>query len=240
MPSSEQSPSIGPGDHRWLLFLIRPGDLLHLFHLLARDDAPELHAGHFPPDTRVVDAFFDAERNCFALMIESAFFEPVTVTRDDEGSLSAAWNQLIFQLNEVEEGTDVPADLWAETVPNDPLLLRGEETSRLPGETRLDLAGEKRWCAFFIKPTQILWLLGVLASGRRYQTQRAFPPDASLVFGTWDAERQAFGLIVSSEDFDAITVEPAAGGENGAPLRLALPERALTIIAGDGGPPPPS
>ena len=229
----DENAEMGPGSRRWLLFLIRPGDLLRLFHLLARDDRPEMYASHFPPDTRIVEAFFDAERGCFALMIASAFFEPVTVTRADDGRLSASWNQLFFDLNEVEDAADVPADLWAEASGGSP----DEEPFAPPDEIILGGdASEKRWCAFFVKPAQILWLLNVLASRRPYHAQRAFPPDARLVFGTWDAQREAFGLVLSSEDFDPIGVETTEGGDT---LSLTVPERALTITATDDGPPPP-
>ncbi len=232
----DENDEMGPGSRRWLLFLIRPNDLLRLFQLLARDDRPEMYASPFPPDTRIVEAFFDGERGCFGMMLASGFFEAVTVTRNgDDGRLSAAWNQLIFDLNEVEDAADVPADLWAEA-PSD-AAAAGAEPFAPPAPAALGPdASEKRWCAFFVKPAQVLWLLNVLAARRPYQTQRAFPPDARLVFGTWDAQREAFGLILSSEDFDLIGVETADDGDT---LRLALPERALTISATDEGVPPP-
>lgn len=221
-----------PDSRRWLFFYLRPGDLLHLFQILARDDKPQMHAAHFPPDTRIVEAFFDGERGAFVLLLESQFFDPVVVEAAPDGRLSGAWNQLFFDLNEVDDASEVPTDLWAEASPND---LPAEEAP--PVASALSSEGEKRWCAFFIKPAQILWLLGVLAQGRPYQAQHTFPPDARLVFGTWDAERESFGLILSSEDFDRIGVETGEGGDT---LRLALPERALSItVTDDGAPPPP-
>lgn len=226
----------------WLMFLIRPADLLRLFQLLggdggSSDGTPTFRAAHFPPDTRIHGAAYDAERGYFLMVLESAFFEPVAVSRDDEGRWSAAWNQLIFNLNEVENEADIPdEDLWTEapaatvaqdedgddegddeTGPGAPISVIS------PNETR-------QWQAYFITPAQILGLLRHLADGRKIGAPAPsnggpFPPDARLVFGTYDDDRDAFGLILESEDFAPITVTPAGNDA----LRLAIPERELDI-----------
>jgi len=227
----------GEETRQWLMFLVRPADLLHLFQIMADSagDAeeggePTIVAPRFPPDLRVHDAFYLAERDFFGMVLESQFFEPVVVTRNrEDGPWSGAWNELIFDLNIVDDEDEVPTDgLWAELTPEDAVAARSGDG--LPGPTVPPIGpdDEKRWCAFFVKPAQVIGVLQMLAEGHAFRA-RVFPPDARLVFGSYDDAREAFGLILQSEDFDAVTAE-----RQGDSVRLALPERFLDIQRADG------
>lgn len=212
----------------YLLFVIRPADLLRLLLLLAAEDQPRLHAPQFPPDTRIVEAFYQEERDRFVSVLASQFFDPVTAVPQPNGRLSGAWNELLFELSEVEDPSLIPDQLWSEVEPGD---VSDDAPARPAAEEALHRAGEKRWCAFFVRPDQVLVLLQNIAEGRAcpLRDPATLPPDARLLFATWDQERQAFGLILSSEDFDPVTPTPTEHGT----VRLALPERTLDIALND-------
>jgi hypothetical protein len=73
----EAEPPVRPrhlvGEVRWEAYLIPPERIAQLLQTLASGERYNLPP--LPPDTRLMDAFFDAERNAFILFLESSFFE---------------------------------------------------------------------------------------------------------------------------------------------------------------------
>jgi hypothetical protein len=128
----------GVYEKRWTLLRTRPGDLLNLLQLMARDDMG-FKAEHLPPDVRVADAFYDQQAEQCVLVLESAFYSPVQA-RLFRGHWSGGWEELVFALE--EEACE----------PVRPTIL----PDRI------------RWEAYFIPPERIIQLLQALASGESY------------------------------------------------------------------------
>lgn len=128
----------GTFDKRWVLFRVRPGDLLLLLQLMAREDV-DLKAETLPPDVLITDAFYDREREQCVIVLESAFFE-IVQARYTQNQWSGAWNEMVFALEE-----DLP----------DPVR-------------PFPITGEVRWEAYLIPPERIVHILQTLSSGERY------------------------------------------------------------------------
>jgi len=165
----------GTHEKRWMFFRVGPGDLLLLLQLMARADV-DLTAEPLPPDVRVVDAFYDREREQCVVVLESAFFEAVKAhfTRNQ---WSGAWNELIFALDE-----------------NAPLPTRPFPT-----------AGEARWEAYLIPPERLLQILQVLSNREPYRLP-SLPPDTRLIDAYHDPDKEAFILWLESDFFEVADV----------------------------------
>ena len=129
----------GTYEKRWVLFRVRPGDLLLLLQLMAREDV-DLKAETLPPDVLIADAFYDREREQCVVVLESAFFETVQA-RLAHNQWSGAWNEMVFALDE-----DAP----------DPIR-------------PFPIRGDVRWEAYLIPPERIVQILQTLSSGERYR-----------------------------------------------------------------------
>ena len=70
------------GDVRWEAYFIPPERIIQLLQTIASGESYNLPT--LPPDTQLMDAFFDEERNAFVLFLESSFFELADV--EGEGS----------------------------------------------------------------------------------------------------------------------------------------------------------
>ena len=101
---------------RWLMFLLKPAQLLELLRVISRP-TNLFAAGTLPPDVAPVDAFYDPQKNFLGAMLESEFFEPVEIeTRGEQ--MVAAWPRALFTL-EVEESDEVDRDeLWSDPLEN--------------------------------------------------------------------------------------------------------------------------
>lgn len=165
----------GTHEKRWMFFRVGPGDLLLLLQLMARADV-DLTAEPLPPDVRVVDAFYDREREQCVVVLESAFFESVKA-RFTHNQWSGAWNELIFALDE-----------------NAPLPTRP-----------LPTVGEVRWEAYLIPPERLLQILQVLSNHEPYRVP-SLPPDTRLIDAYHDPDKGAFTLWLESDFFEMADV----------------------------------
>ena len=205
---------------RWQMFMVRPEDLLTLLRVMETDDA-KIYAAHFPPDVRVHGAYYLEERDCFVMVLESQFFDPVEVIWD-AGQWSGEWNELLFTLDQTDSEAEVgEQELWVETLHAESAADREFSPRTLPQLAEADLP-YTRWKMFWIRPDQLLLLFRMVAD-RRKIVAAPFPPDARLIYASYDADRNAFGLLMVSEDFDAIGMEVA-----GEVFRLIIPEGYLT------------
>lgn len=75
-------PNSLPPDVRWEAYFIPPDRLIQLLQTIASGEHYNLPP--LPPDTRVMDAFYDSERGAFVLFLESRFFDKANV--ESEGS----------------------------------------------------------------------------------------------------------------------------------------------------------
>lgn len=160
----------GPRQERWQTLLVSPFDLLTLLRFAA--DGGPVQAPTLPPDTRVHDAGFDADRGCYVVVLESAFFLPATVSEED-GVLQGDWEELQLQLGDVTEPPLAP----------------------LP-----EPAGPVPWEAYLLAPGDILTLLRLLGDGHRVASA-AVPPDARPVDAFFNPERGLFALVLESALF---------------------------------------
>ncbi len=66
-----------PPDVRWEAYFIPPERLIQLLQTIASGESYNLPP--LPPDTQVMDAFYDSERAAFVLFLESSFFDKANV-----------------------------------------------------------------------------------------------------------------------------------------------------------------
>ena len=66
-----------PQDVRWEAYFIPPECLIQLLQTIASGESYNLPP--LPPDTQVMDAFYDSERAAFVLFLESSFFDKANV-----------------------------------------------------------------------------------------------------------------------------------------------------------------
>jgi hypothetical protein len=126
--------NLSPVTRRWMMMLVKPADLLSLLKERSRPDA-NYAAPQLPPDVRVADAYFDEARESFVLVLESEWFDPVTVTQGRDGVLRGAWNELVVEVDNVPP----PTALLLDSGPPPP---------------------EARWEAYFLRPADVLKLFG--------------------------------------------------------------------------------
>ena len=72
-----------PDEARWEAYFLSPTGFLSLLETVAAGEATGLDP--LPPDVRLTDAFFDPTRRALALFLESDYFEPANLERDDDG-----------------------------------------------------------------------------------------------------------------------------------------------------------
>jgi hypothetical protein len=170
------------------MLLVKPADLVRLLKERGQPGLP-LPAPHLPPDVRVEDAYFDEARESFVLVLQSEWFDPVSVTKAG-GEWRGAWNELIV---EVADGVL-------------PLPLTDFDAAPPPTEAR--------WEAYFLRPTDVLKLLGPESDSP------PLPPDARLRGAHYDAQRGALVLFLESGFF-----APAPQLRDAEGVRITLPER---------------
>ncbi len=134
MPSSQPAPS--RETKRWLMFLLKPAQLLALLRVISQP-TNLFAAGTLPPDVAPVDTFYDAQKNFLGAMLESDFFEPVEVEMRGE-QMAAAWPRAIFTLEaELSDGPEINREeLWGEPMDDteladDALLPFGEQIEEI-------------------------------------------------------------------------------------------------------------
>jgi hypothetical protein len=66
-------PQNEPFQKHWLMFLLRPVDLLKLLEIIS-NPTNLFAAGALPPDVRIEDVFYDESENYLGLMLESEIF----------------------------------------------------------------------------------------------------------------------------------------------------------------------
>ena len=215
---------------RWVMFLIKPDDLLDLLRRITDENAT-LFASRFPPDTRVHGAFHDAARGYLGVMLESQFFDEVAVTRED-GQWSGPFNELIFTLEEVDDASEVPDDNAWETVDRDDAAGPTDNAGRVgPSFGPPDGEHQHRWQMLRVQPAQILQVLQLLAERPADLKAPAFPPDARVVNAWHNGDQDTFDLILQSQFFDP--VRPIQDGDS---VTLTLPEQRVTINVIPPGP----
>ena len=69
--------AVFPPDVRWEAYFIPPERLIQLLQTIASGESYNLPP--LPPDTQVMDAFYDSERAAFVLFLESSFFDRANV-----------------------------------------------------------------------------------------------------------------------------------------------------------------
>jgi hypothetical protein len=164
------TPSREPRRERWQTLLIAPADLLELLRLAGDPSAAQVP--QLPPDAVVRDGGFDAERGCFVVVLESAFFEEATVA-EQEGSMVGNWEEVMLRLG----------DRAPEPIPSRP-------------EIRVPVP----WEAWNIAPSLVPELLGRLAEGG-CRLESIPPPDAQVVEAYYDPERRCFAIVLESALF---------------------------------------
>ena len=119
MRNSESSPA--RQTKNWLMFLIKPAQLLALLRVISHP-TNLFAAGTLPPDVAPVDTFYDSQKNFLGVMLESEFFEPVEIEMRD-GQMVANWPRAIFTLEPEPNNAQSPdevdrEELWGEPVEN--------------------------------------------------------------------------------------------------------------------------
>jgi len=155
---------------RWQTLLISPSDLLELLRMAGEGVAAKVP--EFPPDAAVRDGGFDTERGCFVVVMESAFFEPATVTEHD-GAVVGDWEEVLLQLGD-----------------NPPVPLDKSPEPQIPVP----------WEAWQVRPAIVPQLLLLLSAGCPV-IGSAPPPDARVVDAYYDPDRATFTLVVESALF---------------------------------------
>lgn len=88
------------GEVRWEAYLIPPERIVQILQTLANGERYRIPA--LPPDTRVVDAYHDLEKEAFILWLESGFFEPADVVHTG-GDVQLGMPERFLNLNREEE-----------------------------------------------------------------------------------------------------------------------------------------
>ena len=208
-------------EKRWVMFHIRPDDLFALLRIMPESDA-QFFAPHFPPDNRIQGAFFHGERDTFVIVLESEFFDPISVTYQ-HGKWAGAWNEMLFSMEQANSLDDINEDeMW--TAPIDPASVREPIEPRALPQLTPNNAPYTRWALFWIKPDDIIRIFQMMARKIAIRIP-AMPQDAKLVYAIYDGGRNAFGLFVSSEDFDPIQARIAEDGST----MIQCSENFLTV-----------
>ena len=123
LSSDSASPLDSPREtRRWLMFLLKPDQLLALLRVISHP-TNLFAAGTLPPDVAPVDTFYDAPKNFLGVMLESEFFEPVAIeVRGDQ--MAANWPRAIFTLEpdptDAQTSSEIDRDeLWSEPLEAD-------------------------------------------------------------------------------------------------------------------------
>ena len=97
---------------RWLMFLLRPADVLELLHIISNPKT-QFAAASLPPDVQIVANFWDETRGFLGLMLESEFFEPVAVHHVG-GQLVGDYPRAVLSFAQQENFDPNAEDLWGE------------------------------------------------------------------------------------------------------------------------------
>ena len=123
MQNSPPSPS--SDSKKWLMFLLKPDQLLALLRIISHP-TNLFAAGTLPPDVSPVDTFYDVNKNFLGVMLESEFFEPVEIEMQD-GQMAANWPRAIFTLepdpNDAQSSDEIDREeLWGEPIDAEGLM----------------------------------------------------------------------------------------------------------------------
>lgn len=220
-----------PQHRRWLMFLLRPTDLLELLRIVS-DPTARFAAGAMPPDVKVVDTFFDEERNLLGAMLESEYFEPVEVkfepTEAGQRAL-AAWPRALFSLGETDEAERLEEDLWGEVVPGEEFASRAE-TPTLSDAMRAAVERGYQIRAFSFSAAELLQILQSRTS-RDLPLPTVYPDDVRILGSIATKQIDGWTIFLEHEDFpparvyqqdDMAYVEPTSDGHEVA-FRFGFP-----------------
>lgn len=104
----------------WLMFLMKPADLLQLLNMIS-NPVNKFAAGALPPDVKIADVFYDEGQNYLGMMLESEWFEPVEVQMNGQ-FMQAAWPRAIFALDAAGVDEISEEELWSPPLEQDPTL----------------------------------------------------------------------------------------------------------------------
>ena len=116
------SPQNQSFEKRWLMFLLRPADLIQLLEIVS-NPTNQFASGALPPDVRIEDVFYDEGENYLGMMLESELFEPVEV-RMNGHLMQASWPRAVFALDDAPDELSAEElrqqELWGEPTLNSP------------------------------------------------------------------------------------------------------------------------
>lgn len=215
---------------RWLMFLLRPTDLLQLLRIVS-NPINQFSSGALPPDVRVEDVFYDEGHNFLGMMLESEFFEPVAVEMRGQ-MMSAAWPRAIFSLSDDEE--DVPDDDgWSEPL-EDPSEIEIAPARPFIDEIQDAATRDFRLRALSFSAANLLQILRT-SSARTLPEFPSYPTETHILgcvaqeqLGSWVLflEHSSFEPCKLSEENDMVHVEIPGDGEDRI-FRIGLPGATL-------------
>ncbi len=222
-----------PFQKRWLMFLLRPADLLKLLEIVS-NPLNQFAAGALPPDVRIEDVFYDEAENHLGIMLESEWFEPVEV-RMNGALMQASWPRAVFaldhasddlsgeQLNQQELWGEAHSVLAPQTAPFKPFI----------EELQSAATRDFRLRALTFSASDLLLILRSNNS-RTLPVFPSFPPETRVIgavaaekIASWTLflEHDSFETCKVGQQNDLVHVEIPA--ENEQIFRIGLPGASL-------------
>jgi hypothetical protein len=188
---------------RWQALMVRPESVIALIR--SSDGVFHSEIPTFPPDVHLLEAGWDERRGCFVLVLESEFFEECTAMSNALGRIDGTWPEYILDIAEQ------PVGEAADSVPLEPLPDIGDPQQPVP------------WEAYVFAAEDLVRLV-MRPRGYKVETDIMLPPDARIVWGFHEHERNVFGLVLSSS-FHKKVQPQRINGETTIPIA----ERSLTF-----------
>ncbi|HEX8464144.1 MAG TPA: hypothetical protein VF627_05940, partial [Abditibacterium sp.] len=218
-------------EKRWLMFLLRPADLLQLLSIVA-NPISQFSSGALPPDVRVADVFYDEGQNFLGMMLESDFFEPIQVHMRGQ-MMSAAWPRAVFSLSDDEETAPSDDEGWSEPL-DDPSELETAPARPFIDEIQDAATRDFRLRALCFSAENLLQILRT-SSARTLPEFPSYPPETHILgcvaqdqLGSWVlfVEHPDFEPCSLSQDDEMVYVEIPGDGEDRV-FRIGLPGATL-------------
>ncbi|WP_106381319.1 hypothetical protein [Abditibacterium utsteinense] len=228
------SPQNQPFQKRWLMFLLRPADLIQLLEIVS-NPTNQFASGALPPDIRVEDVFYDEGENYLGIMLESEFFEAVEV-RMNGALMQASWPRAVFALDDAADDLSddelQQQELWGEPVLNSQVPTQAPFKSFVE-ELQDAATRDFRLRALTFAASDLLSILRSNSS-RSLPVFPSYPPETRVI-GAVAAERIAsWTLFLEHDSFESCKVGQEGDlvhveipGENEQMFRIGLPGATL-------------